>query len=48
MTGEGFVRDHLLLRASALSYFSVLSLIPLLAVTISIVGASASAGASPT
>ncbi len=39
MTGEGFVRDHLLLRASALSYFSVLSLIPLLAVTISIVGA---------
>jgi len=38
MTGEGFVRDHLLLRASALSYFSVLSLIPLLAVTISIVG----------
>lgn len=39
MTGEGFVRDHLLLRASALSYFSVLALIPLLAVTISIVGA---------
>ena len=39
MTGEGFVRDHLLLRASALSYFSVLSLIPLLAVMISIVGA---------
>jgi len=38
MTGEGFVRDNLLLRASALSYFSVLSLIPLLAVAISIVG----------
>ena len=38
MTGEGFVRDHLLLRASALSYFTVLSLIPLLAVVISIVG----------
>jgi membrane protein len=38
MTGEGFVRDNLLLRASALSYFTVLSLIPLLAVVISIVG----------
>ena len=38
MTAEGFVRDHLLLRASALSYFTVLSLIPLLAVVISIVG----------
>jgi len=39
MIGEGFVRDHLLLRATALSYFTVLSLIPLLAVVISIVGA---------
>ncbi len=39
MTAEGFVRDHLLLRASALSYFSVLSLVPLLAVTISVVSA---------
>ncbi|MFI5217157.1 MAG: YhjD/YihY/BrkB family envelope integrity protein [Candidatus Limnocylindria bacterium] len=38
MIGEGFVRDHLLLRATALSYFTVLSLIPLLAVVISIVG----------
>jgi membrane protein len=38
MTGEGFVRDNLLLRASALSYFTVLSLVPLLAVAISIVG----------
>jgi membrane protein len=36
MIGEGFVRDHLLLRATALSYFTVLSLIPLLAVVISI------------
>ncbi len=38
MVGEGFVRDHLLLRATALSYFTVLSLIPLLAVVISIAG----------
>ena len=38
MVGEGFVRDHLLLRATALSYFTVLSLIPLLAVAISIAG----------
>ena len=38
MIGEGFVRDHLLLRATALSYFTVLSLIPLLAVVISIAG----------
>lgn len=36
---EGFVRDHLMLRASALTYFTVLALIPLLAVAISIVGA---------
>ncbi len=39
MVGEGFVRDRLLLRASALSYYTVLSLIPLLAVAVSIVGA---------
>jgi membrane protein len=38
MIGEGFVRDHLLLRATALSYFTVLSLIPLLAIAISIAG----------
>jgi membrane protein len=38
MIAEGFVRDHLLLRATALSYFTVLSLIPLLAVVISIAG----------
>ena len=38
MIGEGFLRDHLLLRATALSYFTVLSLIPLLAVVVSIVG----------
>ncbi len=35
--GEGFVRDHLLLRASALTYVTVLSLIPLLVVAVAIV-----------
>jgi membrane protein len=38
MVGEGFVRDRLLLRASALSYFTILSLIPLVAVAVSLVG----------
>jgi membrane protein len=38
MVGEGFVQDHLLLRASALTYFMVLSLIPLLALVIAILG----------
>jgi membrane protein len=33
------VRDHLLLRASALTYFTVLSLVPLVAVIISVVSA---------
>jgi membrane protein len=33
---EGFVRDRLLLRASALTYFMVLSLIPMIAVALSI------------
>jgi membrane protein len=32
MVGEGFVRDQLLLRASALTYFAVLSIVPLLAI----------------
>ena len=32
MVSEGFVRDRLLLRASALTYFTVLSLVPLLAI----------------
>jgi len=36
MLGEGFVRDHLLLRASALTYFTVLSVVPLLAVVVAI------------
>ena len=39
MVVEGFVRDRLLLRASALAYFTVLSVIPLLAVAVSIMGA---------
>jgi membrane protein len=39
MVVQGFVRDHLLLRASALAYFTVLSVVPLLAVAVSIAGA---------
>ena len=39
MVGTGFVRDRLLLWASALTYFTVLSLVPLLAVAVSIVSA---------
>jgi membrane protein len=39
MTTEGFVRDQLLLRASALSYFTVLSLIPIIAIVVAIAGA---------
>lgn len=37
MVGEGFVKDQLLLRASALTYVTALSVIPLLAVALSIV-----------
>jgi membrane protein len=39
MLVEGFVRDRLLLRASALSYFTVISLVPLLAVVVAIANA---------
>jgi membrane protein len=39
MLVEGFVRDRLLLRASALSYFTVISLVPLLAVVMAIASA---------
>jgi membrane protein len=39
MVGEGFVRDRLLLRASALTYFTVLSIVPLLAIVSSILTA---------
>ena len=37
MVTRGFVRDHLLLRASALTYVTSLSVIPILAVALSIV-----------
>ena len=39
MVGEGFVRDQLLLRASALTYFSVLSIVPVLAIASAVVTA---------
>jgi membrane protein len=39
MVATGFVQDRLLLWASALTYFTVLSLVPLLAVAVSIVSA---------
>lgn len=39
MVGEGFVRDQLLLRASALTYFSVLAIVPLLAIASAVVTA---------
>lgn len=39
MVVQGFVRDQLLLRASGLAYFTVLSVVPLLAVAVSIAGA---------
>ena len=39
MVGEGFWRDQLLLRASALTYFSVLSIVPLLAIVSAVVTA---------
>jgi membrane protein len=36
MVAQGFVRDRLLLRASALTYFAVLSVVPMIAIAISI------------
>jgi membrane protein len=39
MTAEGFVRDRLLLHASALTYFTVISLIPVFAIVVSIAAA---------
>jgi membrane protein len=38
MIAQGFVRDHLLLRATALTYVTILSLIPLLIVMVAVVG----------
>ena len=39
MIGQGFVRDQLLLRAAGLTYMTLMSVIPLLAVSFSIVNA---------
>jgi membrane protein len=39
MTAEGFVRDRLLLHASALTYFTMISLIPIFAIAVSIAAA---------
>ena len=39
LTARGFVRDRLLLHASALTYFTVISLIPIFAIVISIAAA---------
>jgi membrane protein len=39
MTAEGFVRDRLLLHASALTYFTMISLIPVVAIVVSIAAA---------
>jgi membrane protein len=39
MTAEGFVRDRLLLHASALTYFTLISLIPIFAIAVSIAAA---------
>ncbi len=38
MIARGFIRDELMLRASALTYVSLLSLMPLLLVTVSLIG----------
>lgn len=39
MVGQGFVGDKLLLRASGLAYFTVISIVPVLAVAVSIASA---------
>ena len=39
MVGEGFVRDRVLVRATALAYVTSLALIPVLAIAVSIIGA---------
>ncbi len=38
MVGQGFVRDQLMLRATGLAYFMVLSLIPIVAIAVAIAG----------
>lgn len=39
MVARGFVRDRLLLRATALAYFTVLSMVPMIAIAVAVVGA---------
>ncbi len=39
IVGQGFVRDQLLLRASAMAYFTAVSMLPMLAVIVAIGGA---------
>jgi membrane protein len=39
MIGQGFVRDQLILRAHSLTYFTMLSLIPVLAIAVSLMDA---------
>jgi membrane protein len=39
MVGEGFARDRVLMRATALAYVTSLALIPVLAIAVSIIGA---------
>ncbi len=39
VVGEGIYKDLILLRASALTYYSILALIPILAIAVSILGA---------
>jgi membrane protein len=47
IVGEGFSRDRLMLRASALTYFAMLSLIPILAVAIGMLHALIAMGVLP-
>ena len=39
MVAQGFVRDQLLLRATALAYFTVLSMVPMIAIAVAVVSA---------
>jgi membrane protein len=39
MIGEGFIRDQLILRAHALTYFTALAIIPLLAIAVAVASA---------
>ena len=46
MIGEGFLRDQLILRANALTYLTMLSVIPLLAIAVAVASALGLNGAS--